>query len=264
MALSVSSAQLIDLGSLGITGYPFTLAGWFRVPNVNNLVTLMGIGFSTTGSYHRLVYAGSTTKVAGAMSFVTSSATATSSIVMTPNVWHHVVGVFESATSRRVYLDGGNSGTSSQSRVFDGANQHYLGSQSADAVEVAEAAVFKVALTAGQIAQLAAAYSPLCLPVFQHLLTYQSCIRRLNWPARGPMASAGGLTDVPHPRTFHRRNASSQLMPLRRWGPFHSERGASRTCSLNVGQPRVAGVAGNGGQVMVGGLITGLSGEVQS
>ncbi|MDZ4659296.1 MAG: LamG-like jellyroll fold domain-containing protein [Bythopirellula sp.] len=266
MALSVALTQLIDLGALGITAYPFTLAGWFRVPNVNNLVTLMGIGNSTTGSYHRLIFLGQSTKSAGAVSSITSTATASSTTAMTPGQWHHVVGVFEAANLRRVYLDGGNVGTSSQNRVFDGANQYSLGSLSSDAVEVAEAAVFKVALTAGQIAMLAAGMSPLCLSVFAQLAAYQSCVRRLNWPGRGPVASAASAPGVAaHPRVFWRRNFGSQALPYRLRGPFHSEQTFFQTAGPQAGQQLMAGASG--GQMAVAGVAAGaamLSGEVQS
>lgn len=245
MGLGVNLTSLIDLGAVGITGYPFTLAGWFRVPNVNSLLTLMGIGNSTTGSYHRLVYAGHASNVVGAASFITSSTTALSSAVMPTGEWHHVAGVFEASNLRRVYLDGGHVGTSSQNRVFDGANQYTLGNLGTDAVDVAEAAIFKTALSAGQVGQLALGFSPLCLPVSFQLAVYQCCARQLNWPARGPVATASvAPTAVDHPRIFCRQNFGARTMPFRRWAPFQLARGELRGMNLADGQPGQASQPG--------------------
>ncbi len=266
MALSVGQTQLIDLGALGITAYPFTLAGWFRVPNVNKLLTLMGVGNSVTGSYHRLLFQGHTTKHAAAISFVTTTSTAVSATAMVPGMWHHIVGVFEAANLRRVYLDGGNLGTNSASRPFDGLDRFYLGNLGTDAVEVAEAVVFNVAVNSIHVALLAKGLSPLGLPAASQILAYQSCVRRLNWPGRGPVATAASAPGVvPHPRVFPRRNYGSQTMPYRQRGPFHTAQAILQTAGLHSGQQQMAGVSG--GQMSVAGVTAGeaaLSGEVQS
>lgn len=266
MALSVGQTQLIDLGALGITSYPFTLAGWFRVPNVNKLLTLMGVGNSVTGSYHRLLFQGHTTKHAAAISFVTTTSTAVSATAMVPGTWHHVVGVFEAANLRRVYLDGGNLGTNSANRPFDDLDRFYLGNLGTDAVDVADGALFDVALSSNFVAMLAKGLSPLVLPVAPQMLTYQSCLGRLNWPAFGPTAvAAAAPTAVPHPRIRFFSNRGAQVMPYRLAGPFHSEQAILQTAGLRTGQQQMAGVSG--GQMSVAGVTAGeavLSGEVQS
>ncbi len=259
MGLTVDQTSLIDLGSVGITGYPFTLAGWFRVPNVNSLLSIMGIGNSATGSYHRLVYTGHAGKVAGAVSFVSSGTTALSSTVMTTGQWHHVVGVFEAANSRRVYLDGGHVGTNSQTRVFDGVDHYFLGNLGINAVDVAEAAVFKVALTAGQISPLALGFSPLCLSVSSQLVAYQSCVRPLNWPAHSATASVGAAPIVvDHPRIFYRQNFGARTIPFRRWAPFQLARGELHGMNLAGGKPGQACQSGQTeGQIVGAGVNIG-------
>jgi hypothetical protein len=239
MAFAIGQAELVDLGGLSVSGYPFTLAGWFRVPNVNKLLTLMGVGFSTSGSYHRLVHLGNTTKMAGAVSNTGSSSVASSTIAMTPGQWHHVVGVFEAANSRRVYLDGGNVGSHTGSRPFDGANQFVLGNlSSTDTVDVAEAGIWNVALSADEIGMLSEGMSPLCLPRVGNLLTYQSCVRGLNWPAFGPHATAAAAPSVvAHPRVFYALNNSTQSVPNRLTGPFRTSQGELLGNSAQRGQP---------------------------
>lgn len=245
MALAIGQTELVNLGSLGISGYPFTLGGWFRVPNVNKLLTLMGVGFSTSGSYHRLIHLGNTTKAAGAVSNTGSSSVATSAIAMTAGQWHHVVGVFEAANSRRVYLDGGNSGSHTGSRAFDGADQFVLGNlSSTDTVDVAEAGVWNVALNTEEIAMLADGMSPLCLPRFGNLLTFQSCVRPLNWPAWGPHAVAAAAPSVvAHPRVFYALNDAVQTVPSRLSGPFCASHGELSGINVPSGELCVAASA---------------------
>lgn len=266
MAMAAAATQQIDLGAIGITGYPFTLAGWFRVPNVNKLLTLMGVGNSVTGSYHRLLYQGHLTGSAAAISFVGSNSTANSTVSMTPGQWHHVTGVFESATSRRVYLDGGNSGSSFASRAYDGFDRHYVGNFGADLIEVSDAVVFATALSTPQIALLARGFSPLSLPAARDLLSYQNCLRRLNWPGVGPSASATlAPSVVAHPRLRSTMHGRCQIMPLRFRSPFHCE--VLVLGGFGTHAELVSNYGLIGGQVSVAGVEQTevlLSGEVQS
>jgi hypothetical protein len=243
MALSIGQTELVDLGAIGIGGYPFTLTGWFRVPNVSKVLTLMGVGFSSSGSYHRLIHLGSTTKTAGAVSNVGSSTTAVSSIAMTPGQWHHLVGVFEAANSRRVYLDGGNSGTNAGNRTFDGADQFILGNlNSTDTLDVAEVGIWNVALSVSEIGMLADGMSPVCLPMAGNLLVYQSCVRELNWLSVGPQAFASAAPNVvAHPRCFFALNESMQTVPNRLPGPFCSTHGELLGTIARTGQLFVVG-----------------------
>jgi hypothetical protein len=139
MALSISQSEVVDLGALPLSGYPFTLTGWFRVPNMSSLLTLMRVENTQTGSYHAIYFRGHVDDRAGAISKVGFSGTAKSTAPMIQGQWHQVTGVFEADNQRHVYLDGGNIGTSTHTRVFDGADQFVLGNVStSDAVEVAE------------------------------------------------------------------------------------------------------------------------------
>lgn len=259
MALAIGQTQLVDLGALGVSGYPFTLAGWFRVQNLSQLMTLMGIGNSVTGSYHRLIHLGHTTKVAGAISNTGSSSTASSTAVMVAGQWHHVAGVFEAANLRRIYLDGGNSATNSGVRNFDGANQYYLGNlNTTTTVDVAEAAVFNAALSAAEIGMLAKGISPLALSTANQLLAYQSCLRHLNWPPRGPHAVAAlAPSVVAHPRVYSAIGGTLQVVPNRLPGPFRISHGSLMTNAL-TGETQIAGT--NGGHLVTAGNAMGQVG----
>jgi hypothetical protein len=152
-------------------------------------------------------------------SSVTSSGTlanADTSIGYTTGQWHHVAGVFASTTSRVAYIDGGNSQSNSTSTASSSWDTLLLGgrySSSAIAVyfsgDIAEAAVWNVALTADEIAQLAAGYSPLFVRP-QSLVHYIPLFGRAgasggeeDWAAGGVLTDAAdpGLAD--HPRIIY-------------------------------------------------------------
>ncbi len=244
MAFSINTNNIVDLGTLPISGYPFALTGWFRVPDVNKLLSLIRIENSSTGSYHEIIYAGSWTKYAGAYTFVSVASIAKSTITMTPGKWQHVTGLFISDSIRRVYLDGENLGTSYNPRVFDGADRFYLGNKrGVDFVDVAEAAVIAGTLDVAEIKQLALGASVLALPCAGNIVTYQSCAGRLNQPGLGPVASSGqALGVVDHPRVFAANPGRSAAMPFRRRGPLNLDRGVCQTSFSEQAELAVAGV----------------------
>jgi hypothetical protein len=269
MALSINNTEVVDLGSLPISGHPFTLAGWFRVPNVSKLLTLLRVENSQTGSYHAIYFRGNIDDRAGAISKVGVAAAAKSTTPMIPGQWHHVAGVFEADDLRRVYLDGGSIGTSSSSRIFDGADQTVLGNiSSSDAVDVAEIAVIDGALSEEQIAILASGFSILCLPSVARLMTYHDCLRGINRPGVGPVATNSGTPSVTaHPRVMWSSGGRSQLQPFRIRGPLRIDRDSCRTSFSEQAQQSVAGVGDNAGQTSVAGIdsnSTVLYGEVHN
>jgi len=245
MAFSLPLADVIDLGSLSISNYPFTMAGWFRVPNTTTLMHFMRIDNTATGSYHMLYYGGHSTGWAGAASYAGNIGVAKSSASLVVNQWHHIAGVFSANNLREVYLDGGNLGTSSNTRNFDGVDQFRIGNTSTtDGIDVAEAAIFDVALTATEIAALAAGCSPFALPSAPAILSYKDCIRRIDRPTIGPVAtSAGTPAIVSHPRVLAATGGRSTAMPDRVRGPWQLDQGFSRTSAAPQAQPSIAGAA---------------------
>jgi len=244
MALSIHSSNLVDLGSLPITGYPFTMTGWFRVPNINVAMTLMRFNDTATGTDYEMLFGGHSTNWAGILVATPLSKAVKSTTAMIPGQWHQVTGVFESNTNRTVYLDGGNSGSSELPRAFNGADSFVLGNfRTNDYVDVAEAAVINRALTVEEIEQLALGLSMLSLPAARNTVTYLQCIRRLNQPGIGPVASAGQpLGVVDHPRMFSANLGSSAAMPFRRRGPLHLDRGECQSSFSEQAELAVVGV----------------------
>lgn len=127
------------------------------------------------------------------------------------NQWQHVAGVFAAANARRVYLNGtaGTIETTSLSvasvdRMLIGAWERLGGWSAYFGGAVAEAAIWKVALSDSEIGQLAAGFSPLLVRP-QDLIAY--------WPLGGrfgendqdhsgngyDLTAYGGPTWVDHP-----------------------------------------------------------------
>jgi hypothetical protein len=155
-------------------------------------------------------------------------------------------------------------GTNAGNRLFDGADQYYLGNiNAADTVDVAEAAVFDVVLSVSEVAMLSAGMSPLCLPKANHLLVYQSCIRNLNWPARGPHAVAASTPGVVgHPRVMCAIGGTTQVVPDRVPGPLRIAHGSLMT-NAQAGLMQSAGVQASGGQLMSVGSVVAQVGLAQ-
>ena len=267
MALAINQGSLISLATTAISDYPFALLGWFRVPNVAKLLSLMSVQNSTTGSNHRLYYEGNSTLKVVATSFVVNPGTARSAITMTTNQWHHVVGVFESDANRRVYLDGGNMGASFNNRDFDGAHLLTLGnSLSTDAIDAADCAVITGVPNANQIAQLARGMSVLTLPIADQILAYQSCVRGLNWPALGPPATSSTAAGViAHPRVFAACGGCGCVMPNRVGGPFYLDQRELCAGAVSGADVFNCGATPRSGQFSVAGVVAdefGFRGEV--
>ena len=207
MALSVSTSNLVDLGPIGLTGYPFTMAGWFRVPDVPYLMSLVFVRNTSYTSFHSLYFEGYAQKQVMQVSKNIATGVARTSAAIVPGSWHHIAGVFESSTSRRVYLDGGNLGVDTTDVVFATADVFLLGSFSfPEVVDVAEFAILGTALDEQAIQSLASGMTPLSLANLDAILAYHNCLSQLNHPGWGPVASSpSGLPSTDHPRVLQSR-----------------------------------------------------------
>lgn len=182
---------------------PYTFACWFRTTNMTQTKPIIGFNNATGSRYDQIWFRG---EVAGdpidILSFggtghiITRSTTGTSS-----GVYHHACGVIASATSRTIYLDGGNSATSAwpATPTVDTFNvARFPGEFFAG--DIAEAALWNVALTAVEVAALAKGVSPrLVRP--QSLQFYTPLIRE-TIELKGLTLTSSGSTTTDHPRVF--------------------------------------------------------------
>jgi len=155
-----------------VTGLPVTMACWFKVPNLTTNFALMTLGGRTSNVRLTLQAAGAAPGDVVRVQSVDTTNTkrqAVSSTGFSVGVWHHATAVFASTTSRAAYIDGGNKGTnaaSSSVSSFDALDvmvERQTGTPQGTAVdvEVAEVAVWNVALSDEEVAILALGYSPL-------------------------------------------------------------------------------------------------------
>lgn len=163
------TTQYLTFATPVITAYPFTMACWFKSSDLANDQCLMCLSDTAgTTNYWFLYAAGSA--VGDPVSFRTNADTAAATTVgYQANTWHHAVVVCTSATLREVYIDGGSKGQATTNATPAGLDNTTIGVRTRTTNDgfmngsVAEAAVWNVALTATEIAQLAAGINPMAI-----------------------------------------------------------------------------------------------------
>lgn len=166
-----------------ISGTPFSMAAWFRLPTLSpgGELGIISVGDSVvTNNYHTLQLVDSDDRLyASTRDGVLGNAISASAVVI--DTWFHGLGVWTSATSRQVYLNGvaGTENTDNLAPTVDqaviGAILRHNGFISHHNGDIAEPAMWSVALSSADAAQL-----PLVSPLMVRpdaLLAY--------WPLHG-------------------------------------------------------------------------------
>ena len=209
-----ASSQGLQVASAPLTAYPFTMACWFNSNDATITQVLMSICDSaSTNEEWSLRAAGA---VAGDPIRFTSRSGGTNRNADTTTgystgAWTHACAVGTSATSRAVYINGGSVGTNVTDNTPSSLDTFSIG---VDAISVpfgymsgaiAEAAIWNVALAAGDVALLAKALDPRMVRP-QGLVGYWQLIGRYSpeIDRRGGLGlTVSGATATPHPRMFH-------------------------------------------------------------
>jgi hypothetical protein len=97
-----------------ITGYPFSVSGWFKLTNSADTPTLFSMSGGASIYYAAYVSTGGFLGIAARN---TTSRTHQGSTDVRDGIWHHFAAVFTSATDRRIYLDGVEQGTQNTNSV---------------------------------------------------------------------------------------------------------------------------------------------------
>jgi hypothetical protein len=151
-----------------VTNVPFTLSCWFNVANNTDTHALVGMFYATTSGIMSLSANGA--QAGDPVSLIagnTGSWHAHSTTSFTPNTWHHAAGIANSATDRKVWLDGGGLGTNTVNVSFANfirasIGRFYDSTPGAYATgKIAWAAIWDVALTEREIFMLSAGVIPL-------------------------------------------------------------------------------------------------------
>lgn len=209
----VSASSQFCVASAPASTYPITIAAWVKPSTTNANAAIAGL-FSTDNR-RLLLYIGADALLkadAIANADVTpASAAATTGI---PNgTWSHAIGIWDSSSSRRVYLSNGSSATNTTALTTSGLTTLGLGARINGGTwglfangGLAEVAVWNVALSADERLSLSIGTSPILIRPAS-LLFYAPLTGRETSTEWNLCGSAVSLTNSPaassdHPRIY--------------------------------------------------------------
>jgi hypothetical protein len=160
-----AKSQYLENASAVLSGVPATMVAWMR-PDAAVASQAVGVYDVSAADQWMDLAIGADRKVyattnAGGQAFARTVA------LVALNTWAHIAAVFAAVDDRRVYLDGGNKVTDATSKTPAGIDTTSIGRRSTSAPalyasgRIAEVAIYNVALTDDEIAELATGASPL-------------------------------------------------------------------------------------------------------
>ena len=214
-----ASSQGLRVTSAVVSAYPCTMACWFNSDDDAHSGKIMEVSNTSTpaGDAWFMTAAGD---VAGdpLRGYIRSATTIAFSVDtstgFTAGTWHHACFVVTNSTSRTIYLDAGGAVTDSRASNFiTGADVTLIGrreqvgaipANSYFSGNLAEGAIWNVALTAAGVAILAKGYSPLLVRP-QNLVAYWPMIRDTDDDIVGgfSMTPLNSPTIAAHPRVLY-------------------------------------------------------------
>ena len=206
------TSQYFNTASTPVTVAPLTLAAWFYPNNVTTNFALMSVTDNVEAGSNRFgitvlgAVAGDPIQAFAQTSSATGTTNSTSAFLA--NTWQHACGVFESTTSRSIYLNGGNSATNT-TLVTPTADRIRIGARFSSGSagiyflgRIAEVGIWNVALTAAEIESLADGMT--CDKVRpQSLVFYAPLVRDLQDVKGGlTITNNNAATVADHPRVY--------------------------------------------------------------
>lgn len=144
---------------------------------------------------------------------------AISSASPTINTWENVCGVYSATNSRKVYLNGGSTGTDTTSLTPSGISHIYVGATSSASSIIkpfngalADLAIWSIALNDSEIAALNKGLSPLLIRPTS-LVFYAPIIRGLNDFRGGILTNVNTATAFAHPRLILPKGYNNDMVP---------------------------------------------------
>lgn len=200
------STQYFTLSSGVVTAVPLTLACWFN--NDSSLATRALVVLSDSGGSNGFRITTSTSRTLRAVAEAAgSTGNAETTATFSNTTWNHACGVFASATSRTVYLNGGNAVSNTTSRTPSGINRTRIGvgGSASDSYMnglIAEVGIWNTDLTAAEVASLGDGVSP-ALVRPRSLVLYMPLIRGFNdLIGARVFTAAGSPTVAAHTRVY--------------------------------------------------------------
>lgn len=118
--LASASSQYLTISSVPVAAAPLTMCCWFNPTTVNTTMTLMYIGNAANTHRFFMSIRGTDALKAIQLSVLESgvgSTLTTSTIAASANTWQHAAAVITSTTSRTIYLNAGNSATTTSAAL---------------------------------------------------------------------------------------------------------------------------------------------------
>ncbi len=159
-----STSDYLSASGAGAKAAPLTLACFIRV---DALAFQAGVLLDNTGSHAFFLGVNNTGKAQAQVNAPGSGgfSQATSTTSVNANSWHHIAGVYRSASSRDVYVDGGGKGSDTTTVTPAPMIRTELGRIGGFATyldgALAEVGIWNIALSDREIGRLALGYSPL-------------------------------------------------------------------------------------------------------
>jgi hypothetical protein len=211
----------LDSAVVPITDYPFTIACWFKSDDITINQTLYEISNSSDiGNRFRLSARGDLAgdPIRFNMKDGITIRNADSTTGFSANTWTHACAVGRSATSRDVYINGGDKGSNTGAGTPTGLNGVSVGG-TADLASfmsgnIAEIAVWNIALTDAEVALLTTRISAFLM----HPESLVSYCRLIGTPTEEPDIILGfglvdhGTTIADHPPIFYPSRTSRGLV----------------------------------------------------
>ncbi len=192
--------------------YPFTMAVWFRPSSTTLSGNMLAAGnvAGTDNDVMALQAAGATSGDPVRLFLTVDGGNTTSTDTTTgysANVWQHAAATGLSASNRAVYLNGGSKATSAVSRGMTGLDCLTLGARRSGGVitafyvgQLAEAAVWSLALSDDEILQLSRGVAPESIRP-NSLRFYAPLVRDIK-DVYGAPFTINGTSVAEHPRIF--------------------------------------------------------------
>lgn len=158
-----SSTDVLSVSSAVVTAYPFSFACWayYTTTTAAQNPTWIVVRDSGFTNYFSLYLQQSSKKVGCWVQAGASGNGALTTTTATVSTWFHAAAVFTSATSRAAFLNGGGKGTNATSLSPTGMTVTDLRSTgNTENVAEAYAAIWNVALSDSDVANLASAVGP--------------------------------------------------------------------------------------------------------
>jgi hypothetical protein len=203
-------SQSITTGAT-VTAYPFTIAAWFNrnVSPSGTPLFLTTVDFSGGTQFHGIALDAGSNNVSARTNSGGSLDTAISTTTFTTNEWNHAAGVFDSSTSRIVYLNAGGASTGGTNLTPSSINNTTIGGRYASGslgnfanALIAEVGIWNTSLTQPEIASLSKGMTcNLVRP--QSLVFYAPLIRNLVDVKGGlTLTNNNTATVANHPRVY--------------------------------------------------------------